>query len=255
MNRILLDFLVATAVVCVSLLVWKIRTALLKVKPVYDIDEYRKWACTGDLAFFGDFKPQLRMALNAHWNHVGMIVVPPDRSEVYLWESNVLEESDRNMDLTDQVTGEKKNGPQLVRLSEKLAGYMGRWMMQSLVRENQETSLEDENALRYNKLYPLVTKYSGYDFDWRATLHAWNTLYHRELVPFGPLRFLYRESTDRNTMFCSELVAEGLKKFGALHERAVPLRVYPNDFLMRRGCRVLAPGWYLSTPFTVSLIA
>ena len=177
---------------------------------------------TGDLVLFSGssfFSSVIKWAVGGNWSHVGVVVrLAQFPGRLLLWESTTL------ADLPDVETGTKQAGVQLVYLSERLAGYDGKFKLRPL---DKPVTPEMAAALDRKRLELRGRPYEQEKLDLiNAAFDGW----------FG------QSKGERLTsLFCSELVAEAYQAMGLLPEppHGPPSNEYtPRDFA-RRGAKLL----------------
>lgn len=204
--------------------------------------------CTGDVLLFSSDRPAIRYSLQCMWNHVGVAVVSPadgatlgtHAGETLLWESNVawggLTRRDGDAPV-DRLTGEVRDGTQLIDLRAKVGRYPGR----VCVRRLRAPTVAAE-AARHPRVAAGVCREAGRPFEDRSAFLAWIGLHAWRLVPVPPPAAL----RSRRGVFCSELAAIALRDAGALRDDVDPARVLPRHLADGRAAsHLLCDGWTL----------
>ena len=147
---------------------------------------------TGDIVLFSsdDFiSKMIKWFTRSDWSHVGLVLNVKLYDFVLIWESTTLS------NVNDVETGRPTKGVQLVQMSERINKYDGRVAVRRSrhFRPNANESLMD-----------LRKELKGRPYE-RGENELFRSAYDG---PFG------ENSPDLSSVFCSELVAEALKKLG-----------------------------------------
>ena len=149
---------------------------------------------TGDLVLFsgkGGISRWIKRFTRSEWSHCGLIVKFEAEDVVALFESTTLS------DLTDMVSGKKREGVQLVSFSDRLRNYNGKVAVRRLA-----VPLNEEQLAEFHKFRR--------EF---ARVHYERSYW--ELLKAG---LGWNRTEDLSSVFCSELCAEGYQRFGLLGE-------------------------------------
>ena len=150
---------------------------------------------TGDLVFFsgaGLVSGLIKLFTKSQWTHVGMVVRIPYIDSVLLWESTSLSKS------KDVISGRLVSGVQISALSDRAAEYNNNIGVRHLSRELNETQLQTLAELRH--------EFNGREYEQSKLDLAFSALDFAELS----------KSEDLSSLFCSEMVAEALKRMKVL---------------------------------------
>lgn len=164
---------------------------------------------TGDIILFSgdyDISKKIEWAEKSRWSHVGMVVRMPEVDKPVLWESTDL------ANLEDIKFHDKKHGPKLVYLYDRIANYNGNdYAVRHLDVERTSHMID--------ALFKLICEAHGL-----PDPGAW-----KMLIEFLEGR-LFRKASKLDNYFCSELVAESYIKMGLLSEKIPPNGFMPKDF-------------------------
>lgn len=127
------------------------------------------------------------------WSHVGLVVRIPRFDTVFLFESTTLS------CVEDVVSGQSKQGPQLVALSERIKVYPGEISVRQLTHPLSEDFIIDK-FVEFRR----EVKDRNYEED------------KLELV--SSLSPALGSEEDLSSLFCSEMVAEQYQRWGLLPE-------------------------------------
>ncbi|MDG5788366.1 hypothetical protein QA612_12830 [Evansella sp. AB-P1] len=200
----------------------------------YEIKEQLK---TGDIILFsGQYKISKLVEKLEHsdWSHVGMVVRPDPKGEIYFFESTAL------TNLEDELFHDNKTGPKLVKLYDRLKTYgedltpyvPPLYAVRSIVLT--DTSIDE------TILYNYINKVHGI-----PNPNQWEMIWE---VLEG--RFLHI-SSKKSDYTCSKLVAELYEKLG-LFKPKLPLNGYmPKDFSSNSGLKL--EGAYLEEEVVIQL--
>lgn len=268
---IIIDIIVACLVVIILFI---IKLQLNKTTPIeksMSLKEYQdKYAMTGDLIFFASWSNVLKLTLNTKWNHVGVVIVDPhDNNNLYIWESNVIEDHELQVagDFypKDLFTNGFKSGTQFVNLKEKLQVYRGQYMIRSILYNNQSLYFEknrfDENNYRLKQIFDTILDAKDWNFYDNKLYWFWMIAYEKTGIPVPPPESIFKKPQDTKTIFCSELVALFFQKLNIMKQHVYVRNVLPGHFNPRyapfigdkNSHNLFEKGWTLSEPFTLSL--
>ncbi len=165
---------------------------------------------TGDLVFFsgtGLVSEAIKMGTGSEWSHVGMCIKIDILDLVLLWESTTLS------DVEDMMTNKMVKGVQIVPLSKRLEKYDGYYGFRRL-----------GIPAKYSD-YKKVLKQLRRELDGKPYEESELQLV-RSAFEFSD-RFSC--APDLSSVFCSELVAEYLKRLGVLPKNKPSLTYSPAD--------------------------
>ena len=169
-------------------------------------EEIRARLKTGDLVLFsgrGALSRGIKRVTRSMWSHVGMVLYLLEEDGVWLWESTKLST------LKDHISGRRREGVQLVPLSQRLREYRGTVAIRLLDRPPT-----DDEYDRFNAFRRLVSR-RPYERSYWELLRA----------AFG-----WNVKEDASSFFCSELVAESYQSFGWLTEAETANNYTPASF-------------------------
>lgn len=198
-------------------------------------DDFMANLRTGDIVLMhGLFKSSIAIELfeDSRWSHSAIAVraadfgpIPGvDPSEVLLWESNLGEV------VVDVLDDKVKDGPQLVRLSQRISfnmskKYDGAFASRGLLPGSAPPSIPI--------LKQVIDKIHGDHFP---------PIPEGELAGFTDGRMWNKPVTD-NTYFCSQLVAHTYKAWGLLTQAYVDNSYAPVDFSSSLDVSLLSGAW------------
>lgn len=143
---------------------------------------------TGDVVLFcgaGRVSSVIKRLTRSRWSHVGMVIRAQDLDLLLLIESTTLSP------LTDLDTGERRDGVQVVALSERLSRFDGEAVAVRRV-------LGPRTPEQVHQVAAVRQMFRGIPYE-SDQVELLRSAYDG---PFG------RNSRDLSTLFCSELVAE-----------------------------------------------
>lgn len=143
---------------------------------------------TGDVVLFcgaGRVSSVIKRLTRSRWSHVGMVIRAQELDLLLLIESTTLSP------LTDMDTGERRDGVQVVALSERLSRFDGEAIAVRRV-------LGPRTAEQVHQVAAVRQMFRGIAYE-SDQVELLRSAYDG---PFG------RNSRDLSTLFCSELVAE-----------------------------------------------
>lgn len=165
---------------------------------------------TGDIVLFdgrGFISRLIQIGSGSRWSHIGMVVRSKDMDLMLLWESTGLSKS---RDIRD---GKLKKGVQLVSLSSRIETSKGN----IAVRQYQGDM--NYRALRAFKDFRLETRNVPYE------RNLWELIF--SLLDFS---WLAPNKPSLSSLFCSELVAEALKRMKIMKDEHPSNEFVPADF-------------------------
>ncbi len=172
-------------------------------------DTVRAGLRSGDVLLFsgnGLFSRIIQLGSMSKWSHVGMVLLVEEWDMVLCWESTSLGS------LADIETGKATQGVQLVPLRERLATYDGTVATRRLLEPLNEQQCGDLRQFRH---------------DMRGLPYE---THHIELA-MAALDFTNIEiGEDLSSIFCSELVAEAMRRCGVLGLDKLANEYTPGDF-------------------------
>lgn len=173
-------------------------------------EDIRSKLKTGDLILFsgksaiGRF---IRLYSNSKWSHLGMVVKVDDIDMVLLWESTSIN------NVPDAIDRKIKRGVQTTSLSERLENFEGevavRFLQGDLAPEAKK-ALKDLRDLWKDRPYE------------QSKLQLVNSL--MDMIGTDA------NVEDFSSIFCSELVAEGLQVLGVMDGEHPANEFAPSDF-------------------------
>lgn len=175
--------------------------------------QLRATLTTGDIVLFagkGGISRLIKWAQRSTWSHVGMILRPLEWDTILLWESTSLSKKVKDVEL-----GKAMHGVQLVALSARLAEYDGAVAVR---RISNPITPDMCKALR--------------EFRLEVQGRPYETNY-LELAKAAYDGVFGENTEDLTSLFCSELIAEGLQRAKLLPEPpdGLPSNEYtPRDF-------------------------
>ena len=205
---------------------------------------------TGDVLLFSSERLLTRYYLGSAWNHVGIALVAPAddaalglrAGEPMVCEANLLLDRNQRQALPDRITGERREGAQVVDLRRKVDGYRGRAYVRRLLAPPGAAGAVHarvaDGALRLARC----------GFECSKPYWAWTALHGLRVVPVPPPADLTRPAGDAEpgrAVFCSELAALLLRGAGALRDDVDPGRVLPPHFGSAADPHLLRDGWSL----------
>jgi len=192
---------------------------MLVKKQKTSYSEIRNGLKTGDIMLMHGLHASSRfiqLVEGCPWSHVAIIVIAEDIGLNVGDDNILLWESDTETDVQDVILGKSKSGPMLVKLSERLKynfthGEDSRCAVRYL---HAERTLEMFESLK--KVIPEMHPATFPD------------TYHEMLNP--ALGRIFKEKTELDTMFCSELAAYTYIKMGLLTSIHPVNSYFPLDF-------------------------
>jgi hypothetical protein len=201
------------------------------------INDYCKFAKTGDIILFSSRVPDLRWALGNNWSHIGVVIEnEKNKSEPYFVESDIPL-TKIELERINHLKNEKvKNGVKMVYLREKLINYKGSIAFRSLkINKKYKLSNYHSKTIVNNKSNPIITKnWIKYiktlkDIEYENSASFWlkNFLSIRKLLPTA---LNLKHFKDRKKVFCSELTYDILQHFGILRDHIKSAYLLPQHF-------------------------
>lgn len=196
-------------------------------------NEIKNYLQTGDIVLMHGIHLSSRLIEtieNCPWSHVAIVIKASDIGLSIGGDDLLLWESDTETPVNDVLLNEPKQGPMLVKLTERLKynlthGEDSRCAIRHLYTER---SAEMFNTFK-NKVLPFAHKKSFPD-----SIHEF----------INPLRGrILHQETKLDTFFCSELAAYTYTSWGLLTELN-PLNSYaPGDFSETLSMGLLKRAW------------
>ncbi len=174
-----------------------------------EYDRARNQLKTGDILLFsgnGLFSRIIQLGTLSPWSHVGMVLNIAEWDMVLCWESTSLGS------LEDVNSGRATQGVQLVPLRERIATYDGRVSTRRL-------------------LEPLDEKQCATLREFRKSMRGLPYETHHVELAMAALDFTNIEfGEDLSSLFCSELIAEAMRRVGVLGLDKLSNEYTPSDF-------------------------
>jgi hypothetical protein len=175
---------------------------------------------TGDLVLFHglDLESEfIEFVEHSIWSHVGMVVRMPCLEYPLLWESTPLHY------LTDPLLHQRKSGPRVVSLDDRLVVSMSKGLYNRFLVRRLEVNRSKD---MFNNLANFIS-----EVHWMTFPAEWVVI-----RDFLEGRFLQSVPGVRRSFYCSELVAETYMRMGLLPKTPPSNAYMPKDF---------APGGHL----------
>lgn len=177
---------------------------------------------SGDVLLFGGkgaISSTIKWFTGSRHSHCGLLLYSSELDCVLLFESTTLS------DVPGALTGEATQGVQLVALSERLKTYDGEVFVRHLSPALDSAQLRSLCSFR-KEMRGRPYEESKLELI-RAAYDGWGG----------------KNEEDLSSLFCSELVAEGLQRVGVLGETKPSNEYTPADFSSAREGLELAPGY------------
>tara|TARA_R100000808_G_scaffold12312_1_gene30754 strand:- start:1174 stop:1767 length:594 start_codon:yes stop_codon:yes gene_type:complete len=175
---------------------------------------------TGDILLFsgkGPLSAGIRRFTQSKWSHVGLAICIPEIDAVLLWESTTMS------DVPGVLTGEARQGVQLVALSERIRRYSGEISVRNL------TPALDPAQIR--TLFAFRKEMRGRPYEQSKI----------ELIKSAYDGWGGQNEEDLSSLFCSELIAEAYQRVGVLTEDVPSNEYTPADFSGKRLIELVHP--------------
>ena len=165
---------------------------------------------TGDLVLFSGKSPIgqfIKLFSNSKWSHIGMVLKVDEVDMLLLWESTTINNT------PDAFTRKITSGVQTTVLSERLDNFDGEVAVRFL-----QGDLSPESKLALKKLRDHLR---GRPYE-QSKVELVNSL----MDMIG----IEENKEDFSSVFCSELIAEGLQVMGVMSTDAPANEFTPRDF-------------------------
>jgi hypothetical protein len=165
---------------------------------------------TGDLILFSGKSPigrMIRLFSNSKWSHLGMVIKVDDVDMLLLWESTSINNT------PDFYSRKISSGVQTTMLSERIENFDGDIAVRFLQGEIPSEAKHKLKNLRYTL--------RGRPYE-SSKIELIQSLL--DMNGSSP------NDADLSSVFCSELIAEGLKAMGIMDQSARSNEFAPRDF-------------------------
>lgn len=172
-------------------------------------DDVRKSFRTGDVMLFsgtGFISRMIQFRSGSPWSHVGLVVKSEELDLALLWESTTLS------NIPDMESGQKRQGVQLVPLSERVAAYDGKVAVRHIIEPFNNAELAALTAFR--------SKMKGRPYEQDTIQLA------RAAIDWAGTE----NTPDLSSVFCTELVAATFMEAGRLGRETPSNEFDPGDF-------------------------